>query len=191
MHEYSRPLGDAVKRARGKLDLTQNEVADIADIDVRTVLNIENYKGNPKMEVLYPLVRALKIDAREIFNPEMQRETPALRQLRLLIEDCSEEEAAAIIPVFKAVLTALRDKNATSIKCNRASFPVLHKGKLALRSGRPAHLLITIFNFTTSIRTSFLHFGQYSGNWISTVSSYTFVLVFPPQIGQCTHKEPS
>jgi len=116
MHEYSRPLGDAIKRARGKLGLTQNEVADKADIDVRTVLNIENYKGNPKMEVLYPLVRALKIDAREIFNPEMQRETPALRQLRLLIEDCSEEEAAAIIPVFKAVLTALRDKNATPIK---------------------------------------------------------------------------
>lgn len=116
MHEYSRPLGDVIKRARGKLGLTQNEVADKADIDVRTVLNIENYKGNPKMEVLYPLVRALKIDAREIFNPEMQRETPALRQLRLLIEDCSEEEAAAIIPVFKAVLTALRDKNATPIK---------------------------------------------------------------------------
>ena len=116
MPEYSRPLGDAVKRARGKLDLTQNEVADAADIDVRTVLNIENYKGNPKMEVLYPLVRVLKIDAREIFNPEMQRESPALRQLRLLIEECSEEEAAAIIPVFQSVLTALRDKNATPIE---------------------------------------------------------------------------
>ena len=98
MHEYSRPLGDAIKRARGKLGLTQSEVADKADIDVRTVLNIENYKGNPKMEVLYPLVRALEIDAREIFNPEMQREAVALRQLRLLIEECSEEEAAAIIP---------------------------------------------------------------------------------------------
>jgi len=116
MYEYSRPLGDAVKRARGKLDLTQNEVANAADVDVRTVLNIENYKGNPKMEVLYPLVRALKIDAREIFNPEMCRETPALRQLRLLIEECSEEEAAAIIPVFQSVLTALRDQNATPIK---------------------------------------------------------------------------
>ena len=44
MYEYSRPLGDAVKRARGKLDLTQNEVANAADVDVRTVLNIENYK---------------------------------------------------------------------------------------------------------------------------------------------------
>ena len=116
MHNYSRPLGDAVKRARGKLDLTQNEVADLADIDVRTVLNIENYKGNPKMEVLYPLVRALKIDAREIFNPEIRRESPALRQLRVLIEECSEEEAAAIIPVFQSVLTALRDKNALPIE---------------------------------------------------------------------------
>ena len=116
MQEYSRPLGDVVKRARGKLGLTQNEVADAADIDVRTVLNIENYKGNPKMEVLYPLVRALKIDAREIFNPEIRRESPALRQLRLLIEECSEEEAAAIIPVFQSVLNALRDQNATPIK---------------------------------------------------------------------------
>lgn len=60
MPEYSRPLGDAIKRARGKLGLTQNEVADAADIDVRTVLNIENYKGNPKMEVLFPLVRAFE-----------------------------------------------------------------------------------------------------------------------------------
>ena len=116
MPEYSRPLGDAIKRARGKLGLTQNEVADAAEIDVRTVLNIENYKGNPKLEVLYPLVRALRIDAREIFNPEMRRETPALRLLRLLIEECSEEEAAAIIPVFQAVLTALRDQNATPIE---------------------------------------------------------------------------
>jgi len=116
MQDYSRPLGDVVKRARGKLGLTQNEVADAADIDVRTVLNIENYKGNPKMEVLYPLVRALKIDAREIFNPEIRRESPALRQLRLLIEECSEEEAAAIIPVFRSVLTALRDQNATPIE---------------------------------------------------------------------------
>lgn len=116
MPEYSRPLGDAVKRARGKLGLTQSEVADAANIDVHTVLNIENYKGNPKLEVLYPLVRVLKIDSREIFNPEISREMPALRQLRLLIEECSEDEAAAIIPVFQSVLTALRDVNATPIK---------------------------------------------------------------------------
>ena len=69
MQVYSKPLGDAVKRARGEQNLTQSQVAEAANIDVRTVLNIENYKGNPKMEVLYPLVRVLKMDSREIFYP--------------------------------------------------------------------------------------------------------------------------
>lgn len=98
MQDYARSLGDAVKRARGKLDLTQNEVADAAGIDSRTVLNIENYKGNPKLEVLYPLVRALKMDSREIFYPEMLRESPMLEQLRLVTGECTEEEAEALIP---------------------------------------------------------------------------------------------
>ena len=115
MPEYSKTLGDVVKSARKRMDLTQNEVADSIDVDVRTIINIENYKGNPKLEVLYPLIRSLKIDAREIFYPEMQRESPALRQLRLLVEDCSEEEAATIIPVLQSVISALRDKNATPI----------------------------------------------------------------------------
>lgn len=116
MPEYSRLLGDTVKGARAKLRLTQSEVADAADIDVRTVLNIENYKGNPKLEVLFPLVRALKIDAREIFNPELQRDSPALCQLRLLIEDCSEQEAAAMIPIFNSVLSVLRSRNTLTIE---------------------------------------------------------------------------
>lgn len=116
MPDYSNTLGDAVRRARMKLDLTQSEVAESIDVDVRTVLNIENSKGNPKMEVLYPLVRVLKIDAKEIFYPEMQRESPSISQLRLLIEDCSEEEAATMIPVLKSVLAALRDKNAITIE---------------------------------------------------------------------------
>ena len=115
MPDYSKPLGDVVKCARKRLDLTQNEVSDSIDVDVRTIINIENYKSNPKLEVLYPLIRSLKIDAREIFYPEMQRESPALRQLRLLVEDCSEEEAATIIPVLQSVVAALRDKNATPI----------------------------------------------------------------------------
>ena len=115
MPEYSKPLGDVIKSARKRMNLTQNEVADSIDVDARTIINIENYKGNPKLEVLYPLIRSLKIDSREIFYPEMQRESPALRQLRLLVEDCSEEEAATIIAVLQSVISALRDKNATPI----------------------------------------------------------------------------
>ena len=116
MKEYSRFLGDAVKRARGASGLTQREVADKMNKDVRTVLNIENYKGNPKLEVLYPLVRALNIDPREVFYPNMQQESPAIRHLRLLVDDCSEEEATVLIPVLQSVLRAIRSKGGTEIK---------------------------------------------------------------------------
>ena len=115
MQSYSRPLGDAVKRARAELGFTQNQVAEAADIDVRTVLNIENYKGNPKMEVLFPLVRVLKMDSREIFYPEMRRESPALRRLRFLIEECSEEEATALAPAIESILSVLRSKTAATV----------------------------------------------------------------------------
>lgn len=116
MREYSRPLGDAVKRARGRAGLTQREVADKLDVDVRTVLNIENYKGNPQMMVLFPLIRALNIDAQEIFYPETRRDNPALRQLRQLVDTCSNEEAATIIPVINSILKALRKNNCVDIK---------------------------------------------------------------------------
>lgn len=116
MWKYSLPLGDAVKRARGELELTQNQVADKIDVDVRTIINIENYRGNPKMEVLFPLVRALKIDAQEIFYPEIKRETPAIRQLRFIIEDCNEQEAAALVSIIDSVLSVLRAKEAIKIQ---------------------------------------------------------------------------
>ena len=91
------------------------QIVGIIGKDVRTILNIENYKGNPKLEVLYPLIRAMNIDAREVFYPELQRESPAIRQLRLLVEQCSEAEASALIPVFQSVLNAMRTQDGTNI----------------------------------------------------------------------------
>ncbi len=116
MYQFSHALGDAVKRARSTLGLTQSQVADETGTNTRTVLNIENYKGNPKMKVLYPLIRYLKIDAREIFNPELQQENPTIEQLRLLVADCNEDEAATLIPVVQSVLSALRSNKAAEIK---------------------------------------------------------------------------
>jgi len=110
MPDYSRVLGDVVKIARERAGLTQAEVAASIDRDPRTILNIENYKGNPKLEVLYPLIRSLKIDAREIFFPEMNVNSPSVQQLRLLVTNCNEEEAAAIIPVIQAALQMIRTK---------------------------------------------------------------------------------
>ena len=69
MSEYSRALGDTVRAARKKMGLSQNKVAALIDADERTIMNIETYNANTTMDVLYPLIRTLRIDPRDIFNP--------------------------------------------------------------------------------------------------------------------------
>lgn len=61
MSEYSRALGDTVRAARKKMGLSQNKVAALIDADERTIMNIETYNANTTMDVLYPLIRILRI----------------------------------------------------------------------------------------------------------------------------------
>lgn len=111
MPECSVLLGDVVKEARAKSGITQSELASAIDAANRTVLNIENGRGNPKLEVLHPLIRALNIDARMIFNPEMMNESPQLNRLRILVDSCTDEEAETLFSVVEPVLKALRAKD--------------------------------------------------------------------------------
>ncbi len=108
MSDFAQPLGNVIKQAREKQELTQAQLASMINIDARTVLNIENYKGNPKMEVLYPLIRALKIDPNLIFYPERQHRNSDLTYLYHLLDTCTEQEAAALIQIMETVLTVLR-----------------------------------------------------------------------------------
>lgn len=111
MYEFSRPLGDTIKKARKSKGLSQRKVADMADIEVRTVMHIENYEDNPKMVALYALIRALEIDPREIFYPEQNCDAPTVEQLGLLIAQCSEQEAQILLPAVRAILSAIRNQS--------------------------------------------------------------------------------
>ena len=130
-------LGDTVKKARKRLGLTQLKAAEICSIDLHTILNIENYQGNPKMTVLFSLVRGLQIDSQKIFYPGMEIKNPSVSQLRFLIEDRSEQEAAALIPVVQAFPEAVRSNVAAEIKLAAEQKKSLHpyvSRKQALRS---------------------------------------------------------
>ena len=115
MSDFSKPLGDAIRAARTLSGLTQAQIADRINIDPRTVLNIENYKGNPKMEVLYPLIRALDIDPNAVFYPERDTEITAVSQLQSIVAGCSEVEAALLTDICQSVLHALRSQNTEQI----------------------------------------------------------------------------
>ena len=46
MHAFSRSLARAVKNARDKMNLTQEQVGELVDTNTRTISSIENGKSN-------------------------------------------------------------------------------------------------------------------------------------------------
>lgn len=115
MYEFSRTLGKLVRKTRIQRGLTQMDVSSALEMDNRTILNIENARGNPKLCVLYPLFRYLKIDANSLFYPESQDETPTMTQLRMLLSDCTEDEAELLLPLCQTLIATLRTKKGVKI----------------------------------------------------------------------------
>lgn len=116
MQDFSRPFGDTVRTARIERGYTQKQLAEKIDVDERTISSIEKYEANTTMEILYPLIRVLRIDPREIFNPELGRESKAHYQLRLLLDNCNEAEATALLAVCETVLSVMRSKTSTILE---------------------------------------------------------------------------
>jgi len=110
MLDYRIALGKAIKAARTEQNLTQNEVADLINSDSRTILNIENYKGNPKMEKLFLLIRSLRIDPNSVFYPERTASSKEPERIKALLEQCSDEELSKMIPIIESVIRTIGAK---------------------------------------------------------------------------------
>ena len=108
MQEYVQILSSVIRQERLKIGMTQGELAEHIGIDSRTILKIENHKGNPTMEVLYPLLRALNIDANRIFYPDFHEHSPARKQFQFFLSDCSDEEIQSLHQVCQTVLSVMR-----------------------------------------------------------------------------------
>ncbi len=109
MNEAKQNLASAVREARTELGLSQEKLAEILNIDSRTILNIEAGRGNPKFEVLYPLITYLKIPADTIFYPNAENQQPNLQKLLTTLKDCTEQEADALLPMVRYVLNLLHN----------------------------------------------------------------------------------
>lgn len=108
MHDYVKTLGSVIRKAREEQGLTQAALAEKLGIDVRTIINIENFRGNPKFEVLYPLITTLRIPADQIFYPILDSMEDSRKQLLWEAQHCTEEEAKAILPLIQYIRELLK-----------------------------------------------------------------------------------
>lgn len=103
-------LGDVVKATRKSRHLSQEALAERIGVCKRTIIDIESNTGNPKFEILYSLVRELRLPLYQVFYPEL-KENMELKSL--LIEElssCSEYEMKIILPVIKSLRDTLQSE---------------------------------------------------------------------------------
>ncbi|MGC1203744.1 MAG: helix-turn-helix transcriptional regulator [Flavobacteriaceae bacterium] len=59
---HSQHLIDAIKTRRDNLDVTQDLLADLSGVGLRTLKQFESGKGNPTLETLNKLANALGME---------------------------------------------------------------------------------------------------------------------------------
>ena len=69
MHDYVKNLAKVVRAAREEAHLSQAALPEQIGCDERTILNIENDRGNPKFEVLCQDHRLFTHSCRPDFPP--------------------------------------------------------------------------------------------------------------------------
>lgn len=116
MQEYQKKLGEAVLSARKTQKVTQEDLSARLGIDPRTLTAIENYRGNPKFNILFPLIRELNINPEEIFYYDKPIENPGYERLKLLLSDCTDLELQAMFTICNTVLSVMRSDNKTKIR---------------------------------------------------------------------------
>lgn len=99
-----------VRAAREEAHLSQAALAEQIGCDERTILNIENDRGNPKFEVLCQIIAYLHIPADQIFHPDTATDGLKKQKLLLMLQECDEQEAAEILPAIEYLLALIHKR---------------------------------------------------------------------------------
>ena len=104
MHKEPETLGEILKTARMRADITMETLAERVDITERYLYRMENEGKKPSFDVLYKLIRELAIPADSIFYPEKPSKDSEIENLVRMLYGCNERSMEIIKATVKATL---------------------------------------------------------------------------------------
>lgn len=84
-------LGQKMREAWKKKDLTQQELSDLSHVSVKQIANIEKGKMNPSYLILKALAKVLPISLDSLINPDVSPEDEGANQMKMLYCSCPSE----------------------------------------------------------------------------------------------------
>ena len=103
-------LGDIIKEERIRRNLSQNALAEQAHVSLRTVSDIENYRGNPQLETLCSLAVYLNISIDAIIYEQKPFNDPLINQIILELNQCPANSKQLVLAALHGMLDSLKKK---------------------------------------------------------------------------------
>lgn len=110
MNQIVNVLGNIVRETRKSKNMSQEALAERIGVCKRTIIDIENNTGNPKFEILYPLVRELNLPLYQVFYPEVSEDIVLKNIIWQELNSCSEYEMKVILSVVKSLRCTLKNE---------------------------------------------------------------------------------
>ena len=93
-------LGQKMREARKKKDLTQQELADLSHVSVKQIANIEKGKMNPSYLILKALAKVLPLSLDTLINPNVSPEDEGANQMKMLYRNMAQIRKLLLCQVF-------------------------------------------------------------------------------------------
>ena len=84
-------LGQKMREARKRKDLTQQELSDLSHVSVKQIAKIEKGQMNPFFLILKALAKVLPISLDSLINPDASPEDEGAGQMKMLYCNCPSE----------------------------------------------------------------------------------------------------
>ena len=106
-----RDMGARIRKARQQAGLSQEKLAEAADVGITHISHIENGKTIPSVLVLIKIMNRLTITPDQLFCGYTESTGPALlRETAEILEDCTTDELRDINSHIALVKELARDK---------------------------------------------------------------------------------
>ena len=102
---HPKQFGIVLKNARMDKKLTQAELAEILDISLSYLKDLERFRNNPSYEIFEKVIRYFNLSADTVIYPNGNMTDSTYQQIERLLTRCDEGQLRVILATTEALLS--------------------------------------------------------------------------------------
>lgn len=102
---HPKQFGMVLKNARMDKKLTQAELAEILDISLSYLKDLERFRNGPSYEVFEKVIRYFNLSADTVIYPNQNQSDDTYQKIRRLLTYCDEGQLKVILATTEALLS--------------------------------------------------------------------------------------